>query len=106
MGRDFTVTVIDDDRREEFLRVFGTTTVPVLSAFPVLAELPGYAEPVEVYELDLERVMVEQRERLVTHIAGKFGLRRSEVEADLDAVGMPILATGCVASLGDIRKFL
>ena len=106
MERSFTVTVYDMVRKTAFERVFGSATVPVLSPLPQLAELPGFDEPQLVYELDFERVTPEQRERLVTHIAGKFGLRRSEVEADLDAVGMPILATGCVASLGDIRKFL
>ena len=106
--RDWTamVTAFDDDRREEFLKVFGTARVPVLSPFGKMAELPGFDEPQLVYELDLDRLMTEQRKRLVTHIAEKFGLCASEVEAHLDEEGMPILASGCVASGIDIRHFL
>ena len=106
MSRDFTVTVHAEDRRKDFETVFGSTTVPVLSPVPALAELPGFDEPQLVYELDLDRLMTEQRKRLVTHIAEKFGLCESEVEAGLDEEGMPILASGCVASGIDIRHFL
>jgi len=102
----FTVTVYDEERRKDFEAVFGSATVPVLSPVPNRAELPGFDHPVLVYELDFERVTLEQRERLITHIAGKFGLRGSEVEAHLDEEGMPILASDCVAVVGDIRHFL
>ena len=106
MGCDFTVTVYDEVRGMEFEKVFGTRTVPVISPIPEWAKLPGFEEAKAVYDLDLQRISADQRERLVTHIAEKFGLEPSAVEADLDEVGMPILADECVASLGDIRKFL
>jgi len=106
MARDFTATVYAGDRREVFERVFGTATVPVMSPFPHLAGLPGFDEPQLIYELDLERVTMEQRGRLVAYLVEKFGVDEWEAEAGLESEGVPILASDCVASLGDVRKFL
>ena len=102
----FTVTVYDEERRKDFEAVFGSATVPVLSPVPNRAELPGFDHPVLVYELDLERVSADQRQRLVAWIAEKFGMDAADVEAHLEEEGVAILASDCVASLGDIRKFL
>ena len=104
--RDFTVTVYDGVRGEEFEKVFGSTTVPVMDPVPSWAELPGFDEPQLVYMLDQYRVPVDAHWRLVEHLGQVFGLEKREVEEELRKKGMPILASECVADLGNIRHFL
>jgi hypothetical protein len=100
-----TVTVYGS-RAEDFRAVFGTATVPVTSPWPVPAELPGMDSPQPVYLIDLGWVSKQgHRAALVRHLARKFGLTVASVDADLDQVGMPILAHDCVVT-SDSRDFL
>jgi hypothetical protein len=93
--RDFWVTV-HGERAADFERVFGTTTVAVRSPAQSLARLPGLEEPQAIFELDLEWVAeIGRREQLVRFLAGRFDYPASEVERDLDRVGMPVLARDC-----------
>jgi hypothetical protein len=101
-----TTVTIFGERAAAFERVFGTAKVPVLSFLPELAALPGFDEPQPVYLIDLTWVVREgHRGALVGFLAGRFGLPRELVDADLELYGMPILAADCVVST-DTRDFL
>lgn len=98
MGKDFTVTICEPERRAMFEAVFGTATVHVESPFPTKANLPGRPDSL-IYELDLESITPEQREKLVAFLAEKFGISAEEVDALLEAHGVPILADDCVVGV-------
>jgi hypothetical protein len=78
-------------RYEEWMRVFGTNRVPVLS--PV--SRPAISPTLEVgrfYQLDVKALQPEQRQRMIENLAQKCGMSVEEVEADIDGEhGMPIL---------------
>lgn len=105
MGQDFTVTVCEPERAAEFEAIFGTTTVHVKSPFPVKADLPGHPAS-WVFMLDLDLITADQRERLVAHLAKKFGIPAEEVEAVLDEHGVPLLADNCTAGLANPLRWV
>ena len=89
MDAPYKVTVYGE-RAEEFRDVFGGATVPVKSPLPGLATVAG--EEKMVYMLDIERLGAEQYDRLVQHLARKFGEAEVAVAAELTQYGLPILA--------------
>ena len=103
MGKDFRVTVYNKDRAKEWESILGTTTVYVKSPFPTLAKLPGRGEAL-IYELDLDLITDEQRERLVAHLAAKFDVPLAVVQAKLD-LGVPILADDCTVGVMNPQKW-
>jgi len=105
MDKGFTITVTDPERKAEWEGIFGTATVRVKSPFPTLADLLGRSDSM-IFELDLEAITPEQREKLVAHIAERFSIPVAEVEALLDDHGVPILAEHCVVSGIDPRQLL
>lgn len=105
MERDFSATITNPARAAEWQAVFGTTTVNIKSPLPEWADLPGKGRSI-VYFLDLDLITLEQRQRLVEHISQKFNLSAAEVEADLDAHGMPILDEDCLVTAVNPQKWL
>ena len=92
MSTDFTARIDGDDERTAAWRaVFGDDTIPLRSPIPHMANLPGRGEEL-VYLLDIEALTVEQRGRLVQHIASRFNYPAKEVDDTLDDHGCPILA--------------
>jgi hypothetical protein len=87
--------VTDFPRKLWVVAVFGTDAVPILSPRPLRALLPKIGER-EVYLVDLAAIDTVHRLRLVAYIAEKFGLDAGEVGDELDRVGMPLLAEGCM----------
>ena len=95
----FTVECQDPERAAMWRRVQGTEGVPeapVLSPAAEFAALPGHPDGAWVLMADLGALSPDQRERLITELARKFGLSRADVASDLGAVGVPILLEGCV----------
>jgi hypothetical protein len=72
---------------------------------PISVNLPGLPGAL-VYMADLEALSTEQRARLVSAIAEKFNFPPAEVEADLDATGLPILADGVTVSSTDLAELM
>lgn len=102
-----TVTVTSPPSRiADFMAVFGAATVPVKQLLPVpfMAALPGIGRQ-RVYELDIDSISPEQRERLIGYGMERFAMSREECEAELSERGFPILADGCVFS-SDSLAFL
>ncbi|HWE83273.1 MAG TPA: hypothetical protein VG265_16600 [Gaiellaceae bacterium] len=89
-----TVTVHGPPERvADFIRVYGSTTVPVRErwALPHRAELPGVGTQ-DVYLLDASRITADQRRRLIALGVERFGMSEQEAEYELDTHGLPILA--------------
>ena len=104
MSRDFEI-VVHGRRAEDLIHVFGSNRVCVRSPVPHWAILPGIG-PALVYEADLDLITLEQRARLVTLIAERFGLPETEVERELDAHGLPLLADECSVVVHNPQRWL
>lgn len=81
----------------------GGDEVPIVSIVPQIGSFPGVGEQ-RFYSLDLKAISAEQRQRLVLSIADKFNLTVDEVAADIDRVGVPILASDVIVSSSDFRQ--
>lgn len=104
MGKDFTVTVTNSERAAMWLDVLGTATVHVKSPVATRANLPGKPNSL-IYELDLEMITPEQREKLVAYIAQKFGIPSDDVAASLDDHGVPMLADDCIVTVVNPQRW-
>ncbi len=104
MASDFMVTV-HGERAKDWEAVFGTTTLPVRAPHPYPASVPGKGFTM-VYDLDLDLVTPEQRERLVGHLATRFGLTEREVERDIERQGVPLLAEDCSVAVQNPQRWM
>lgn len=92
--------VTNPDRLALWQAVFGGDEVPIVSIVPKVGSFPGVGEQ-RFYELDLKVILAEQRRRLVLSIADKFNQSPDYVEANIDLIGVPILAADVVVSSSD-----
>lgn len=99
-----TATATTPERAAEWQEVFGNNVVPVLSFIPSLGTFPGVGEAY-YYPLDLRAITPEQKERLIASIARRFGLAPKLVRAEIDRVGVPILADDVTVSSRDSGLF-
>lgn len=104
MGKDFQVIVHDPERIKVWTEIFGTTTLYVKSPIPFLADVPGYNNEL-VYDLDLDQYTNRQRQALIQHIADKFTLPPETVAAQIDELGVPILARHCTVAIHNPQKW-
>ena len=86
----------DPERAEAWHAVFGGDTAPIQSMHPISVNLPGLPGAL-VYMADLEALSTD---------AEKFNFPPAEVEADLDATGLPILADGVIVSSTDLAELM
>lgn len=100
-----TVTIHDGERRAEWLAIFGTDTLPVKSPIPTRVNLPGIPNAL-VYEIDLAAISADQRQRLVAHTAAKFDCSPDYVDANLERLGMPVLAQDVTVTSTKMGLFL
>ena len=97
MSRTQVTVVKPPERVQEFIDVFGSATVPVRGwIIPHTGNLPIGKR--DVFELDLEAITDEQRERLIEHLTRKFNEPPGVVRQYLDQEGVAILAEDCVVS--------
>ena len=96
---------INGPRGDEWERVCGTRTFPVTSFNPVRANLPGKPNA-EVYIMNVQAMKSEVLDKIIAHLAVKFGIPVSEIEADMAAHGNPILAEDCTVVLNDPQRWV
>lgn len=94
MGSDFEVTINDEERKKNFIEVFGTNSVKVKSPFAELIIRPNGEEAL-AYFLDLTLITEEERERLINNIVKRFNQSVDFVRENLDKMGVPILKEHC-----------
>jgi hypothetical protein len=104
MGKDFTATITNPERAAEWEAILGTTTIHIKSPIPTPASLPGHPETL-IYELDLNLITSEQRQRLIQYLASKFAIPPYIVEYELPIHGVPILADDCTVSVANPQKW-
>ncbi len=80
----------DPERAAMFMEVFGSHTIPLLSFVPSWQSLPTGEQL--CYLVNLRAITPDQRRRLVDYIARRFDYEPASVEAELDRIGMPVLA--------------
>jgi hypothetical protein len=78
-------------RFNDWLSILGGNAVPLLSPIRRLANL-GEEKDVYIYNLALDSLKPEQRDRLVQFVASKFGVAPVLVNEDLESLGFPIRA--------------
>lgn len=97
--RHFTeATITDEPRRNHFIEVFGTATVPVIGIIPSLAKLPDFDEPQEVFQLNLKLLTEQQITALADYTAQKFDVQRTGLIELFIEEGYPVLAKGTILS--------
>lgn len=72
--------------------------IPLRGPLPMPVHLPGIGVK-QAYMLDLSAITLDERQRLVEHLAERFNLLPVQVEYDLDRVGVPILADEVLISV-------
>ncbi|TXH52960.1 MAG: hypothetical protein E6Q97_14135 [Desulfurellales bacterium] len=98
--------ITNPERRRDWLVVFGTDEVQLVSPIPQLASLPGLDGSQVVYMADLTKLDADQRGRLITFIAARFHVPADVVARDLDTVGLPILGGDVTIISNDIGLVL
>lgn len=98
--------IINPQRRQDWLVVFGTDEVCLVSPVPQLAGLPGLPGSQLVYMADLTKLDADQRQRLITFIAARFQVPADVVARDLDTVGLPVLASDVTITSNDVGLLL
>jgi len=76
-------------RGEEWERVLGTRTLPILSPSAEVRKLEGSPDTVTVM-LDVRALTESQQSALIDHLARRFNSDRAAVEADVYGRGVPI----------------
>ena len=105
MSKNFTATISEkSERAEMWLSILGARTIPIRSPIPTKANLPG-KPGASIYEMDIESLTGEQREKLIDHLAKRFGVPRAEVAHDLDEIGCPILAEDIIVTIQNPQKW-
>lgn len=104
--KDFTATISEtSERAETWQQIFGTDVVHLKSPFVAFEEIEGKSK-VLVYDLDIETLTTDQRQRLVADLSTTFDLPESLVEEGLDTLGCPILAEDVTVTIKNPQKWL
>lgn len=101
---DFEVTIINPERAAELQKIIERTTVKVKSPIPKWGIFPDVGRQ-QFFELDLEFISEEERDRLIKHIAETFKLTEGLVRADFSKIGLPILAKDCIVSVFNPQRW-
>lgn len=105
MGKDFTATISgNSDRAETWRKILGTETIYIKSPIRSFANLPGKPNTA-IYELDLDLLTDDQRERLVSHLSARFDISITDVARDLDVIGCPILADDVIVTIHNPQRW-
>jgi len=104
MSADFRVT-IGGARGEEWERVAGTRTFPVMTPIPQMATLPGRPGLSKVFLVDLAELEPGVLDRIVAYLAAKFGLSEQEAAAEIKTAGVPVLDEQCTVVVTNPQKW-
>lgn len=99
-----TITILGE-RGAEWERITGTRTFPTLDWNPVRADLPGLGVR-DVHRLNLGLMPPDMVEKIVAHLAAKFGMTPEETRDEVMTKGIPVLAEGCSVVLNDPQRWL
>jgi hypothetical protein len=103
MGIEIFVTV-RDERNPKLVAIFGTNRLPVTQPAPELRNLNGVDGQVWCFFIDLDRLTLEQRQRLVNQTAKDFHSTPDAVEAALQEYGMPLIVGDCEVHIHETNE--
>jgi len=106
MGKDFTVTINNAERKLEWLEMVGTTKLYIKSFKPELVTLAGTDEAQPVFYLDLDLLHLQQYQRLIHYLARKFNLPLRQMRRNLEEQGVPIPAADCALTIYNPHRWL
>lgn len=90
-------------RHYVWVRVFGSGTIPIKSAYPAPCRFPDLGI-VNVYWLDIDRLSPNEISQLCEHLAERFPrVATGDVEAKLRRDGCPILADDVSVMSNDLH---
>ena len=95
-----TVTIVDPERRERWIKIFPYASMPIKSVETVKVNVPGH-EKADAYMLDLDAISDEQCEGVARIVAMTIGIPIEEARAEIFIGGLPILAEGVNVILSD-----
>lgn len=87
----YWATTTDNARAKEWLTVFGSIVIPVISPTPTQAHVAGIGDT-EVYLLALDMLTEQEMISVIMHIAAKWHEDPDYVLTELHRQGLPILA--------------
>lgn len=105
MGKDFEVAIFDEERKKNFIEVFGTNTVKVKSPVPTWIIRPN-GEKALAYSLDLDLITKKEREKLMKNICERFNQSIDFVRENLDKMGVPILKESCSLIIKNPQRWI
>lgn len=106
MNKDFTATLSQGSYRYSWwIYCFGSNEVILKHPIPKWGNFPKEGKKL-YYELDLEALTPEQRDKLIKHLARTFDVPVEEVKRDIDEMGVPILADEVILSIKNPQKWL
>lgn len=105
MGKDFEVTIYDEERKKDFIKVFGTNTIKVKSPVPTWILKPN-GEKTCAYFLDLDLITKKERKNLIKHLSEEFNQPIDFVRENLDKMGLPILKENCGLIINNPQRWL
>lgn len=86
-------------RYNEWLEVFGTDRIPLVSPIPYTGSAPGISKA-QFYKLDTAALTEDQRIRFVAHISKKFQMSEDLVWGEITSDNpIPILADDVTVAL-------
>lgn len=92
-------------RYADWLKVFGTNAVQVMSPLPSMIELPN--KTIELaYVVELTSLAPPVLAKLTRFLADRFGLDEDELNREIGQHGVPILAKDITLSVGRDRELL
>lgn len=88
-----------NENKADFIKIFGTDTLPIKSIIPSEITILLSKEKVSVYFLDFKKITPEQKQKLYNYLSEKHGVSKKIIEQDLSTKGFPILAKNTIASI-------
>jgi len=105
LGKDFEVIISDEERKKDFIKVFGTNIIKVKSPVPTGILKPN-GEKASAYFLDLDLITKKEREKLIKHLSEKFNQSIDFVRENLDKMGLPILQESCSLIIKNPQRWI
>lgn len=96
---------IQGERGAEWERVCGTRQFPVTTWEPMKATVMGQPNT-EVWLLNLLLIDKVTLDKILAHVAAKFNQPLAQIQADVAAHGIPILAEDAYVALNDPQRWV
>jgi hypothetical protein len=85
------VSAVSEERKKMFLEISDDGTIPIRCPVPAgTMTHPTLKQPVQFFEMAIERLTLDQRTRLIKQLARRFNLPETEIDRELDKQSCPV----------------